>query len=179
MYTPDKESRPRLFLALWPDDGVRQAISKEIVQFSHVSAKRVKPENYHITLAFLGNVPVGHVSGIVEELSKVNFSAFDFRIDFVMYIHRSRMLWLTPRRGSEPLGALVKSISQHLESCGFAPERKPFAAHITIARNVKMTQACQTIQGFMWSVSSFCLVESQLKPSGPYYHIRHRWKANS
>lgn len=179
MYTPKTGSQPRIFIALWPDDGIRQAMLDVIDRFSEPRARWVKPENLHMTLAFLGNVPAERIQGILEHLSKVEFPAFDFVLDYVFYGHRSQMLWLTPKQRSEPLLALVESILERVEQVGFNREKRPFAPHITVARNMKTKLACQAVTGVRWMVSSFCLVESETGKGGSRYLVRQRWPADS
>ena len=74
------KSKPRLFVALWPDTEVRKAILDVAGGFSGPglnSARQVKPENIHMTLAFLGNVQAENVQAIVDELGKVEIPIFD------------------------------------------------------------------------------------------------------
>jgi 2'-5' RNA ligase len=47
----------RLFFALWPDDAVRARLTGVVDSLRRtVSGKWVKPDNLHITLAFLGDI---------------------------------------------------------------------------------------------------------------------------
>ena len=98
-------SKPRLFVALWPDVEVRKAILDVVGGFSEPglkNARQVKPENIHMTLAFLGNVQVENVQAIVDELGKVEIPIFDIVLDYRLYHHRSHMLWLTPKHLPKP-----------------------------------------------------------------------------
>ncbi|WP_458527413.1 2'-5' RNA ligase family protein, partial [Onishia taeanensis] len=58
--------RHRLFLALWPDPAVREALSSTAGQ-AHLACRGrpVAPEQLHLTLAFLGQVPTERLSALV------------------------------------------------------------------------------------------------------------------
>ena len=125
------KSKPRLFVALWPDTEVRKAIWEVAGGFSAPglnSAKQVKSENIHMTLAFLGNVQAEKVQAIIDELGKIEIPIFDVVLNYHLYHHRSNMVWLTPRHPPKQLLALAKSISVNLEICGFKPETKTIFA---------------------------------------------------
>ena len=175
------KSKPRLFVALWPDTEVRKAISDVVGGLSEPglnSARPVKSEYIHMTLAFLGNVQAEKLQAIVNELGKVEIPIFDVVLDYRLYHHRSHMLWLTPRHPPKQLLALAKSISAHLEICGFKPERRPFSPHVTVARKIKIKMTCNPVSAIPWRVSSFCLVESEPGEGGSRYFVRETWPAS-
>ena len=76
------------------------------------------------------------------------------------------------------LAALVADLNAALSALGLPPEDKPFRAHLTLGR-VKDERAAQAID---WSaavpaldvpVTAVHLIESQLRPEGPVYTVRH------
>lgn len=177
MYIPTPGSQPRLFLALWPDDTIRKRIVTRMARYSDLNAKWVKPDNIHLTLAFLGNVQAERVAKMIHVLSSLQFESFNLNVDYIYYVHRSRMLWLTASKPSTSLLTLVNSISQGLEECGFAREKRPFSAHVTLARKVPIKVSCQPTSIIEWPISSYCLVESDTTQDSPVYHIRETWRS--
>ena len=94
--------KPRLFVALWPDAGVRKVISDVVGGLSEPglnSARPVKSEYIHMTLAFLGNVQAEKLQAIVNELGKVEIPAFDVVLDYRLYHHQQNKPTPPPKNG--------------------------------------------------------------------------------
>ncbi len=105
----------------------------------------VRPENYHITLAFIGDIQ----SRDVERLHRLALPVVE-RYTEALAGNRayqlliSRVEWfpgpLKPRllvagvNESEPLQQLQRALSRALRSEGFRLEKKAFRPHITLAR---------------------------------------------
>ena len=69
-------SSARLFFALWPDSAVR-AVLQASCQAVTVSCggRPVPPRNYHLTLAFLGQVDSADLAGIRAAAAQVHANA--------------------------------------------------------------------------------------------------------
>ena len=68
--------KKRLFLALWPDDDVRNQLSAVLKSAGHPilsGGTPVKPENLHMTLLFLGDVSESESVNLVASLDNVSF----------------------------------------------------------------------------------------------------------
>ena len=102
------------------------------------SARFVRPEGLHVTLRFLGAVPPEAlpplVAAVGEELREV--PCCPVRLGALLAFPSSRRprvlaLDLEP---AESLGALAAAVERGVVSAGFAPEPRPFRAHVTLAR---------------------------------------------
>jgi RNA 2',3'-cyclic 3'-phosphodiesterase len=123
----------RLFVAADLPGEVRSALSA-----LPVPGRRVPVESLHITLCFLGEVDGAQIPAISSALDSLRpFTSITLAVEEV--------LWLPPRRPRvcavglvDPdgtLGALQASLSSALVAGGwYAPERRPFLAHVTVAR---------------------------------------------
>jgi 2'-5' RNA ligase len=101
----------------------------------------VAEESLHVTLCFLGSVHVGRIDAIGAAIREVPLPA-----DAVV-LRVGDVAWLPPRRprvcavavdevgGGDALGTLQAVLSERLVAGGwYAPERRRFLAHVTIAR---------------------------------------------
>lgn len=102
------------------------------------SARFVRPEGLHVTLRFLGAVPPEAVPPLVaavgQELCEVPRGPVRLgALHAFPSARRPRVLALA-LGPAEALGALAAAVERGVVSAGFAPEPRPFRAHVTLAR---------------------------------------------
>ncbi|MCW9023687.1 MAG: RNA 2',3'-cyclic phosphodiesterase [Gammaproteobacteria bacterium] len=175
----------RLFLALWPDASLQQAIHTEFNRhLRHCDGRNIPTPNIHLTLLFLGNVLADQHQCLETSISELNLSksisAFDLKLDRPVYRQRQQILWLEPDEIPEPLEQLVKVLRDACTSCGLELESRSFKAHVTLARKIKkriLPEKIQTwgVKPFHWQVNEFALVESKTFASGAEYTVLKRW----
>lgn len=146
----------------------------------------VAPENLHITLAFLGDMPESVLVDLRGSLATAcaAIEPFSLRLDRVTAVpgpRRASMLWSVPARPSRSCAALALAVRHALAP--FAPESddRPFAAHVTLVRARRprrcaptaLAQAERSLAGdeaaTLVSVRDVILCSSTLTPSGPTY----------
>lgn len=96
-----------------------------------------RPGNWHLTLAFLGEVGEGRLGELRQALEGVRFAAFELQAGgagFFPDARRPGVLWLGLLRGAAESAALARDVARVLEPLGFAPDSRPFAAHLTLGR---------------------------------------------
>lgn len=165
----------RLFVALWPDAEVRARLA-EVAAALRLPGRRLVPApNLHLTLAFLGAADAGRRACIERALSDVAGSAFTLAFGTLRHRRRSAMVWLEARGVPPALDALVAAINQALAACGYAPESRPFRAHVTLARNARGLGSRPSDIGLDWHVRDFCLASSRLASGGSEYTVLRRW----
>ena len=129
----------RLFVALDIPEDVRAAIGALVAKLRGVcrNARWVRIEGAHITLKFIGEVPVEKAEDIKTALLAVPFPApikMSFRgLGFFPNDRRPRVLWAGITAGPE-LGALAAAVETALEPLGIAREQRAFSPHLTLAR---------------------------------------------
>ncbi|NIQ06749.1 MAG: RNA 2',3'-cyclic phosphodiesterase, partial [Candidatus Korarchaeota archaeon] len=99
--------------------------------------KLVKPQNVHVTIRFLGNINPPMIKKIYEEMKKVQFSPFNFKIEGVGVFpsfNYMRIVWAGVTEGSDEMRNIFSQLEPRLRKLGFSPDRKGFSPHITIAR---------------------------------------------
>jgi len=108
-------------------------------EFPEVRASWTREENLHLTLKFLGEVPVGDIpklSASVENATR-EFQAFEFVVSGCgsFPAHGSpKVLWIGITDHSDRLQRLHQHLEHECEQAGFPQEARPFHPHLTIAR---------------------------------------------
>lgn len=104
------------------------------------------PENFHVTLKFLGGVDAAQVPILTDVLraATAGYRAFDLEIGGLgafPSVTRPRVLWAGVIEGGHPLGALAAGVEHMLAGFGFEPEARGFSPHITLGRVRESTRA--------------------------------------
>lgn len=173
---PPPEPARRLFFALWPDEPMRQAMAQAIRETVRASGGRpVMPANLHVTLAFLGSVPERRL----PELAQVARAAarddagepLELSFDHLEYWRPAHLLCAAPAEASERTAALAGRLHSALLTSVFAPDLKPFRAHVTVARKVLRAGAAGEMHPVLWRFSTLALIESRTLPAGALYSV--------
>ncbi|MBA4372870.1 MAG: RNA 2',3'-cyclic phosphodiesterase [Thermodesulfovibrio sp.] len=144
--------------------------------------KWVRPENIHITLKFLGDTEEPLLTLIEERLSKklFNYKPFCIRISgagsFPSGRH-PRVIWVGIEE-SPALLALQRDVEFEVRALGYAPEERPFLAHITIGRvktERKLSSLAEKLEVLRdkdigsFEIRTIKLMKSELGRGGPVY----------
>ena len=136
----------------------------------------VRPESLHVTLRFLGDVPVARlgelVAAVAKELASVPPFAFAFGpVMGLPTLRRPRVLALevTP---AEPLAQAAAAVERGVVAAGFPAEERPFRPHLTLARVKGRAPATDGIASPACEPSDareVVLMQSELHPQGARY----------
>jgi 2'-5' RNA ligase len=132
--------RVRAFIAIRLGSAVESAVFNFIEPFRALRSgvHWVRPAQLHVTLRFLGgDVPREMLKPLDRELNKVveTFSAFTVSAQGTGAfpdLKRPRVVWIG--LSSDALIALAARIEASACACGFSPDPRPFAPHLTIGR---------------------------------------------
>lgn len=131
----------RLFFAVPLSGKVREITGERIESFPITEPpwKWIPPGNYHLTLKFLGEVGDELLPSLGGAAVKAASAAKPFTITFGGFggfpsLSRPRVIFYRMEEGTEELAKLAGNLEQELEGLGFARERRPFRAHLTLAR---------------------------------------------
>lgn len=125
---------PRLFFALVPPPAVLDALDDLCEGMS--SAHWVSETDFHLTLAFLGDVPEHLVERLSDAGSCVRGAVFRLELESVgVFSGRrgARVLWAGVRKEERLLG-LQRALAAELRHAGFELEQRKFHPHVTLAR---------------------------------------------
>ena len=160
----------RLFVALalpWP---LRERLS--LLAGGLPGARWAPPENYHLTLRFIGEVPPHRAEDIDLALAALRGRGFALTLAGVGTFAKSgraTALWVGAER-NPALDHLQSKIETALQRVGLDPERRRFTPHLTLARLDNVAEA--KLAGFVQAhnlfraepvaVAHFTLFSSQL-----------------
>ncbi len=178
-----KEELQRLFVAVELPDAVRSAL---VEQQQGVPGMRWTPSgNMHLTLRFIGEVPLAQAEAIKAALRSVKTASFPLKVRGLGFFDRKpqAVLWA----GVEPsawLGELQKQVDRALEChAGLKVATGRFSPHITLGRmkqaDKKALRAFTDGEKMTFSaefpVQSFTLFSSVLAPGGAVHMVEERY----
>ena len=164
----------RLFLALWPDVGLRAQLAA--LSGTLTGGRKVHPDNLHLTLIFLGATDNERLLCYEQALRELAVPPLILRLDRLASLSRSGILWLGASRVPPELSNLVQDLNSRLQSCGFSPERRPFQAHITLARDFTgPAPPAELERPLVWRTEQVVLAESLQTERGVSYALLARW----
>ena len=171
----ERATPQRLFFALWPDADVRAALAAYGRRQAVRNGRAVAAENLHVTLAFIGGVTAEQRSCLEAAAGGVTMQPFAFTLDRMGFWSRPRILWVGTSTVPAALLGLVDTLNRALVPCGYAPDARPFQAHVTLARKAHRPPDVREIPPLIWQVDGFCLAESITGERGAEYHVLRRW----
>lgn len=167
----------RLFFAIEVPEDIKSELGKFGVTLER-PWRPVNPEQMHITLAFMGEVPVDEL----EKVRQIGEQAAAAITEFTLEISDSAVfpesgdpkVLYAQADGGENLIALVDALRTPL---GALADQKKFKPHLTLARN-RGDRARKVIRRFRgnWPVQGFALFCSTLHENGPHHELIQRYQ---
>ena len=174
----------RVFLAL----DIPQAIRSQLVlqQFLMPVKRKQPPENFHITMLFLGEAEWSRLEELDAELRRLEIAPFSLRIEGPGLFGKSKAHNLHCRVArSDALTALHEKLLRMARGCGFTPETRRFTPHVTLAYlqpgsfiQPELEAAVARDAGFRtesFEVSELVLYRSHLRSDGAQYDALERY----
>jgi RNA 2',3'-cyclic 3'-phosphodiesterase len=163
----------RGFVALQPDEAARERLD-QLAGEQHArfpSARRMRRENLHLTLAFIGALDADLAQQVAAHLAAERAEPFTWSLDAVGAFGGAGVLWAG---GSDAqLGALAARSRRLLDELGVRFDRKPFVAHVTLLRKVPREAAREAAHRIeppiLWQAGTPVLLESKTDAQGARY----------
>ena len=165
----------RIFFALNPDSVTRHRLEAISAGLDAHARSKVPPENYHLTLLFLGSVKRSLLPELLAAAAQIESAPFSLDIDQAGWWPKPKILWLGPTLAPNALHSLAEQLSRQAQAMGLLTTITMLKPHITLLRHVKGPVALPEFEGFSWQVDSFCLMESISQPDGVRYQILENW----
>lgn len=171
----------RCFIAVDVDNSLINPFLEELLEVG-AALRPVKPENIHLTLRFLGEVPDDSIEGIKKAMddSFSDFEPFETSLEGTgafPSMNYMRVVWIGMKENRERLIEMQKALDKNLIPLGFDPDKR-FHPHLTLAR-VKSQMGKGKLKAFLsknqersfgkLKVDSVKLKKSVLSPKGPTY----------
>ncbi|MFH1707925.1 MAG: RNA 2',3'-cyclic phosphodiesterase [Planctomycetota bacterium] len=183
----------RAFISAPISDEVRAAITRVQTMLINSSGPRsmsglslVAPENYHITLKFLGDTEVEEIPRITAVMREITaaITPFDVAVAGVgglPRIEKPRVVYIGVRDDSGYLAEIAEGLNTRFPE--HKQDHKRFVAHITFMRVTRPEAwhwAASRLDGW-WAaefgrdrVTGIELMQSVLRPDGPEYSLLER-----
>lgn len=105
----------------------------------------------------------------------IRAAPFTLTLDRIGCFPRARVLWCGASRHPRALAELPQALNRGLIGCGFRPERRRFAPHVTLARKARPLPARVLADPIDWPVSEFALVLAR-PGEWPRYRLVRTWQ---
>jgi 2'-5' RNA ligase len=169
-----------MFYALWPDVSVRKHLARAAAAVPLAGdARRVPCDNFHVTLAFVGEVAASQLPALrrIGATQRVAECAITF--DGYEYWSEPQVVAAVVRESPAALIELSTLLHRALSTSG-APLRSesppgPLRAHVTLARKVAQAPVLQALSPIQWNVRSFSLVSSDTRGAHSLYTVVDTW----
>ncbi len=139
---------PRLFTAI--EIAPQAAVSLSLLRGGLPSARWIEPENYHLTLRFIGDIDARTADEVVAHLDRIERAPFSIALNgldaFGSKKPHSIYACVAPCEG---LDALQGEIDRTLRRLGVAADARRFVPHVTLARlrNAKSEDVARYLSG--------------------------------
>lgn len=178
----------RMFIGIPLQEAARTKLSRTVdgLSLPENDFRRSHPQDWHITLQFLGNVTPGQLECLLPSLSAISAPPVPVRITEIGFLG-DRVLGAHVQPTLE-LQNLSEKVIAATRPCGFQPENRPWRPHITVVRTtnpanstsiarvrgqIDKTSAQAMECGFL--ASEFLLYESFTEAERARYEVRGRF----
>ena len=167
----------RLFVALALPDHLSEQLERMCSGLP--GAAWVPPENFHLTLRFIGECDGHQANDLDVALSTVTAAPFELSLTGLGQFgdgRRTRSVWVGAQPSDE-LSALQSRVERVVQTAGFSPESRKFHPHVTLARfgaspgSKLRTYFAQhaLFRTLPFQVTAFHLYSSELGKGPPHY----------
>jgi 2'-5' RNA ligase len=179
----------RLFVAIALDEATRARIAACLPPAAHAASppglRWLPPDNWHLTLQFLGRVDDDAVARVRDACEQAAGATAPFAIELggagaFGSPRRARVVWIGVRGGHEYVAALAERLFARTEPLGFAREQREFRSHLTVARlktptDVAALLAALPVPPVTMRVADLTLYRSHVSSRGAEYEVIGRF----
>ena len=159
----------RLFIAIDFPGNIKKDLlsSADILREASIKGSFSVKENFHITLAFLGEVNKERLGELKCIMDGITLAEYPVTIGhFGRKKGKDGDLYYRTVSVPERLKIMREELAERLKTAGFKLDEKPFNAHITVGRRVLLKEGRTTamlsekVPGISYTVSEIVLMES-------------------
>lgn len=171
----------RVFFAIWPGKVTEKHLYDLSTKLSLSQSERmIRPEDFHLTLVFLGEITVGQIEKLCLAANTIRTKKFDLIIDRISYLKSNRLIYATTNVVPLELLNLVDSLRAAISANGFLFDNRAFMPHITLVRNVRRTSSLHQSPYYkdfqiIWPVNEWILMKSEKSSDRSLYTPIRRW----
>lgn len=185
----------RLFFAVPLGESVRETVRRAVARFPAPDPpwRWIPPENYHITLKFIGEADPALAGELRQAGAEAAAGTPAFTLRFGRFgafpdISRPRVIFYGIEDGMGPLASLAARLEDACEALGIERERRPFRAHLTLARIKRpvtgpIRDALRSVPPLSAAAAQvadrFSLMSSTLDRDGAFYDEIDSWNLSA
>jgi 2'-5' RNA ligase len=169
-----------LFFAAFPSLQVRERIESAAAALSlPANARRVSAENYHMTIAFAGEVSREQAAALRAHARVIGAALrhppFEVRFDTYEYWQNSGVVVAAARECPQDLLELHRAVRAGFDDLELPTDPAGFRAHVTLARNITQAPVLKAMSELPWTIRDFQLVRSARSAEGSVYTVVDSW----
>ena len=170
----------RLFFGLGTAAELAMAVADWRDRECSAAGRPVPPANFHITLAFVGELPdaaLERLAAAVDDwMLRERPEVGTLHLDHTGYWHRPGIYWLGPSTWPAGLDRMVARLRSAGQAAGGKKDRNRFQPHITLYRGCRQAPAAPAnIPPFCFDYDHITLYESRQGRRGVSYHAVAEW----
>jgi len=166
----------RLFFAAFPTPEIRLALASAAAGLDLCSEARLVPaENYHMTIAFAGEVSREQAAALRAAGAAVRCPSFEVTFDAYEYWRKSEVAVALASDCPAALLELHHALRAHVDRLGLRADPSAFRAHVTLARKVTQAPVVKPMSRLSLAVRDFQLVRSARSAEGSVYTVVDSW----
>ncbi len=162
---------PRLFIALPLNENTTNESTKKLYDYLTRYEKELKivsPENYHITLKFIGNCNDKTAKKIEENFNYIAGSAKVipytlFGLGVFPELKNANVIWAGIKTDEAMINKLYMTVENFASDFGIKKENNKFTPHLTLARVRKGKKLNENIRQYLVENKELFLYESSFK----------------
>ncbi|WP_313757292.1 RNA 2',3'-cyclic phosphodiesterase [Tissierella sp.] len=141
----------RVFLAIEFTGEIKEYLYKiqQIVKKHSTTGNFTNKENFHLTLRFIGEVKDDELNKLKEVLDHILLNQESFQLVFNQLGEFTRknkkIIWIGLQSNKE-LDLLYSNLEERLEIYGYQKEERGFVPHITLGREIILTEELNKIE---------------------------------
>jgi RNA 2',3'-cyclic 3'-phosphodiesterase len=167
----------RAFLGLSVDSQTATAIADWRKQALPDVAHSVATENFHITLAFLGQINLLQQQALEQLISTMPVCrGFSVTLNTLGHFPKAKVLWLGCSHVPQSLAKLAAQLATNAIRAGIPIAEQAYQPHLSLYRKCSMPLTPSIpITPIKLGINNFHLFESVSSDSGVRYLIRRSW----
>lgn len=170
------EAIERLFFALWPTEAERERLGSLAERLALLEpARRVAPQEYHVTVAFVGEVMASRVQALRRLGAVLGGGPCALHFDAYEYWPKPQVIVAVARQIPPALEAMWRELHTHLAAQGLALDPKRLRPHVTLIRGVRAAPVLAQMPGCDWAGRALCLVRSARGQGPCAYTVVDEW----
>lgn len=169
---------PRLFFALDITPQDKAKIAQWRAQYLSLPFKAINSDNFHITLAFLGNINIQQQQALTlfadQIATHLSIKEKSLLLDHCGLFKKPQVLYLGISQPPLWLISLANSLSQQAVKLAIFQEKRNYCPHLSLYRKAK-NLPYHSINSFSITLNTFSLYLSSSTPDGVRYKALKTW----